>query len=114
MSQNLRVRFIVIALIVGFFVWKAIQGIGQGDLELGIDLKGGSEIVFEFDFEDETTERRELLQQAIGVIQDRLRLYALREEELVPVSDEGKLPQPFEILARSLPHQGPGRLPTGE
>jgi len=88
MSGTLRFRFIVIVLVVSFFALMAYQGVADQRLELGIDLKGGSELIFKFNFEDrEATTRKELLKQAIGVIQERIDHYGLKDIALQPIGD---------------------------
>ena len=87
MKHNLGFRFTIIVLVVGFLGTMAYLGVGQGRLDLGIDLKGGSELIFKFDFE-EGTNKKELLTEAISVIQERIDGYGLKDIVLQPIGDD--------------------------
>jgi len=84
MGQSLSVRFLVIAATVGFLGYLAYRG----PVELGIDLKGGTELVFQFNFEG-VTARTETLKTAIGIIEQRVNGFGLKDIALQPLGDQG-------------------------
>jgi len=89
MKFDLRVRFLVIAIVVGFLGWHAWRAVAREELELGIDLRGGSELVFRFDFRDEASgNRAALLSTSIAIIQDRIDRYGLKEIQVQPIGDD--------------------------
>jgi len=90
MKRNLGFRFFVIAFVVLFMGWKSYQGLSQDKLELGIDLKGGSELIFQFEFAEDmdSASKSQLLKEAMGVIQDRIDGYGLKDIALQPIGDE--------------------------
>ncbi|MHC4959644.1 MAG: protein translocase subunit SecD [Planctomycetota bacterium] len=90
MSQNLGFRFFIIALVVGFLGFQAYQGAySEPGLELGIDLQGGSEIEGKFDFSQvEEKLRADLLNEAIGIIQQRIDAYGLKDIAIQPVGSD--------------------------
>ncbi|MGH7163260.1 MAG: protein translocase subunit SecD [Planctomycetota bacterium] len=89
MKQGLGVRFFVIAAVVGFLGYHAFQGVTRDKLQLGIDLEGGSELVFKFAFADAgDTPRRELLGQAMRIIQERVDAYGLKEIVIQPIGED--------------------------
>ncbi len=90
MNKNLGTRFAVIGLVVVSLAWWAYQGIYNGRLEQGTDLKGGSELVFKFDFKDTTdgVGRRRLLDEAIRIVQNRVDGYGLKDIEITPLGDD--------------------------
>ena len=88
MQNKLIWRFAIIATVVGFLGVKAYDGI-NGGLELGIDLEGGSEIIFRFDFGNHPPAQRALLlQQSIGIVQERVDGYGLKEIRLQPIGND--------------------------
>lgn len=87
MKHNLGFRFTIIAVVVGFLGLMAYLGVGRERLELGIDLKGGSELIFQFDFE-EGTNKKDLLTEGISVIQERIDGYGLKDIVLQPIGDD--------------------------
>jgi SecD/SecF fusion protein len=90
MKHNLTARFAIILIVVGFAGWMSYKGVAQGDLELGIDLKGGSELVFKFAFEkvEDASAKKTLLTEAIRVIQDRVDNYGLKDIMIQPIGDD--------------------------
>ncbi|MEM8885340.1 MAG: protein translocase subunit SecD [Planctomycetota bacterium] len=89
MGKSLTTRFVVIALIVGFLGWKAYEGIFQEKLEQGTDLKGGSELVFRFRFENAATgTKQQLLDEAIRVVQQRVDGYGLKDIDIIPLGED--------------------------
>ena len=88
MIKNLGWRFTIIAIVVGFLGMQAWKGL-NGGLELGIDLEGGSEIIFKFDFEDvQQGGRSALLNQSIQIVQERIDGYGLKEILIQPIGDD--------------------------
>jgi SecD/SecF fusion protein len=87
MKHNLGFRFTVIAVVIGFLGVMAYLGVAQDRLELGIDLKGGSELIFRFEFE-EGTNKKELLTEGISVIQERIDGFGLKDIALQPIGDD--------------------------
>jgi len=87
MRHNLGARFTIIAVVIGFLGYMAYMGVAHGGLELGIDLKGGSELIFKFEFE-EGTKKKELLKEAISVIQERIDGYGLKDIALQPIGED--------------------------
>ena len=87
MGQNLFTRFGIIAATLLFLGWMAYQGVAGDRLELGIDLKGGTELVFKFDFEG-VSARSETLTRAIGVIQQRIDGFGLKDIQMQPLGDD--------------------------
>jgi len=88
MIKNLGWRFTIIALVLGFLGMQAWKGL-HGGLELGIDLEGGSEIIFKFDFEDvQASGRAALLNQSIQIVQERIDGYGLKEILIQPIGDD--------------------------
>ena len=94
MSQNLGFRFFVIALVVGFLGWMSYKAVlRKPGLELGIDLRGGSEIEFAFDFDTpgagyvEPRLRADTLKQALSIIQQRVDAYGLKDVIIQPIGD---------------------------
>ncbi|MHC4669757.1 MAG: protein translocase subunit SecD, partial [Planctomycetota bacterium] len=87
MKHNLTLRLFVIALVVVFLGTMAYRGIAQDKLELGIDLKGGSELIFKFEFK-EGENKKELLDEAISVIQDRIDGFGLKDINIQPIGDD--------------------------
>ncbi|MFQ5845439.1 MAG: protein translocase subunit SecD, partial [Planctomycetota bacterium] len=82
----------VIALVVTFFAWWAYRGTARGELELGIDLRGGSELRYKLDLRKEapTAEGRgEIRDVSLGIIQDRIDGYGLKDIVLQPIGDDG-------------------------
>ncbi len=88
MGQNLFVRFLVIAIVCGFLGWMAYRGVADKRLELGIDLKGGTELVFKFDFSN-VAARSETLKTAIGIIQQRIDGYGMKDIVIQPLGEDG-------------------------
>jgi len=88
MGQNLFVRFLVITFTCGFLGWMAYRGVADRKLELGIDLKGGTELVFKFDLHDVAT-RAETLKTAIGIIQQRVDGYGMKDIVIQPLGEDG-------------------------
>ncbi|MCK6461195.1 MAG: protein translocase subunit SecD [Planctomycetes bacterium] len=88
MGQSLLVRFLVIGATVAFLGVLAVRGVAQNRLELGIDLKGGTELVFQFDFEG-VTAKAETLQTAIGIIQQRIDGFGLKDIVIQPLGEKG-------------------------
>ncbi len=88
MGQSLWVRFLVIGVTVGFLGILAARGVAQNRLELGIDLKGGTELVFQFDFEG-VTAKSETLQTAIGIIQQRVDGFGMKDIAIQPLGEKG-------------------------
>jgi len=88
MGQRLWVRFLIIGVTVVFLGVLAAKGIAKKEIELGIDLKGGTELVFQFDFEN-VTARAETLQTAIGIIQQRIDGFGLKDIAIQPIGDRG-------------------------
>ncbi|HEX5030765.1 MAG TPA: protein translocase subunit SecD [Candidatus Eisenbacteria bacterium] len=88
MGQGLWVRFLVIGVTVGFLGYLAAKGVAENELELGIDLKGGTELVFQFNF-DNVTARAETLTTAIGIIQQRIDGFGLKDISIQPIGDRG-------------------------
>ena len=87
--MNIGFRFSVILIVIGFFAWKAYHGIWKGELELGIDLQGGSQLDFKFDFaESKQGSRAKLLTEAIKIIQDRIDGYGLKDINITPIGDD--------------------------
>ena len=88
MGTNLTWRFVIIAIVVGFLGLQAYEGL-TGKLQLGIDLEGGSEIIFKFDFSDKQPgTRAPLLNEAIAIVQDRIDGYGLKELMIQPIGDD--------------------------
>ncbi len=89
MVRNIGWRFTLIAAIVGLLGWQAYKGVTQGDLELGIDLKGGSELIFKFDFTDiDDTRKQAVLKEAIGVIEQRVDRFGLKDIVIQPIGND--------------------------
>ncbi len=88
MGQNLFVRFLVITVVCGFLSWMAYRGVADKRLELGIDLKGGTELVFKFDFSN-VTAPSETLKTAIGIIQQRIDGYGMKDIVIQPLGEDG-------------------------
>jgi len=89
MGKTLGTRFAIIALVVAFLGYKAYQGIFENTLEQGTDLKGGSELVFRFDFEGVSDgQKQELLAEAIDVVQQRVDNYGLKDIEITPLGND--------------------------
>jgi len=86
MIKNIKARLGLITAVVVFFAWFAGKGVG-GDLELGVDLKGGSELIFKFDLK-ETDARAEIVKTALGVIQQRVDAYGLKDVAIQPIGDD--------------------------
>ncbi len=87
MGQNLFVRFLIITVTCVFLGWMAYRGVADKKLELGIDLKGGTELVFKFDFRA-VTAPAETLKTAIGIIQQRIDGYGMKDINLQPLGDD--------------------------
>ncbi len=89
MNQTLSFRYTLIALVLGASAYLSYRGLWGGDLQLGTDLKGGSELVFKFDFK-QTGEgsHSELLSQAIGIIRQRIDGFGLKELVITPIGDD--------------------------
>ena len=88
MGQSLTVRFLVIGITVLFLSWMAYRGVADKRLELGIDLKGGTELVFQFAFEG-VSAKQETLKQATNIIQQRINGYGMKDINLQPLGDHG-------------------------
>jgi SecD/SecF fusion protein len=88
MGQNLFTRFLIIIATCGFLGWMAYKGVADHRLELGIDLKGGTELVFKFDFEG-ISAPAETLKTQIGIIQQRIDGYGMKDIVIQPLGDEG-------------------------
>jgi len=89
MNQTLSFRYTLIAIILGASTYLSYRGLWGGDLQLGTDLKGGSELVFKFDFQDSTEgSHTELLAQAIGIIRQRIDGYGLKELVITPIGND--------------------------
>jgi SecD/SecF fusion protein len=88
MGQSLIARFSIIVLTCGFLGWMAYRGVAEEKLELGIDLKGGTELVFKFDFEG-VSAPAETLKTATGIIQQRIDGYGLKDIAIQPLGDRG-------------------------
>ncbi len=86
MIKNLGSRFTLIAFVVLFAGYFAMRGL-NGGLELGVDLKGGSELLFKFELK-ETDAKGDLLATALRVIQQRVDAYGLKDVTLQPIGDD--------------------------
>jgi SecD/SecF fusion protein len=84
MGQRLWVRFAVIGFVVLVCAWFAYRG----PIELGIDLKGGTELVFQFDFEG-VSAPAETLKTAIGIIEQRINGFGLKDISIQPLGTKG-------------------------
>jgi SecD/SecF fusion protein len=78
---------LIIVLVVGFLAYWAYLGVQDGRLQLGIDLRGGSEIIGEFDFSDMEGDSAEALKTSIGIIQERVDAYGLKDIAIQPIGD---------------------------
>ena len=91
MLKNLGARFFVIALVLGFLghnAYKALFGDEQ-KLELGIDLQGGSELVFRFAFDSiNESQKKATLAKAIEVIQQRIDAFGLKDMVIQPIGND--------------------------
>ncbi len=91
MLKNLGARFFVIALVLGFLghnAYKALFGDEQ-KLELGIDLQGGSELVFRFAFDSiNEPQKKATLAKAIEVIQQRIDAFGLKDMVIQPIGND--------------------------
>jgi SecD/SecF fusion protein len=89
MQQSLGFRFFVIVVVTGLLGWQAFEGVAQSKIQLGIDLQGGSELVFKFDFADlDARTRVETLKTAVGIIQQRVDRFGLKETVIQPIGDD--------------------------
>lgn len=88
MGQNLFARFLIITVACGFLGFMAYRGVAQKKLELGIDLKGGTELVFKFDFSN-VSAPAETLTTAIGIIQQRIDGYGMKDIVIQPLGSDG-------------------------
>jgi SecD/SecF fusion protein len=88
MGQNLLLRFVIIIFTCGFLGWMAYRGVAGKRLELGIDLKGGTELVFKFDFTDITAPKAETLKTAIDIIQQRIDGYGMKDIQIQPIGED--------------------------
>ncbi|MDH3590741.1 MAG: protein translocase subunit SecD [Planctomycetota bacterium] len=89
MVRNLGWRLIWIAILIGLLGWQAFKGVVQKELELGIDLKGGSELIFKFEFQDlQDSQKPEVLKEAIGVIQERIDGFGLKDIAIQPIGSD--------------------------
>ncbi len=84
MLKNLGLRFLVIAVVLGFLGYNAYKALLSDEpkerLELGIDLQGGSELVFRFAFENiQESQKKATLGKAIEIIQAGLLLMPQRQ-----------------------------------
>ena len=87
MKQSVTARFVVIGLVLAFMGWMTWKGVAQDQLELGIDLKGGSELIFKFNFA-ENANKKELLAEAIQVIQERIDGFGLKDIVIQPIGND--------------------------
>ena len=93
MTKNLGWRFVIITVVVAFMCYHAnlaINGATQEDrIELGIDLQGGSELIFKFEFAGvAAAQKKETLGKAIEVIEQRVDGYGLKDIALQPIGND--------------------------
>jgi len=91
MQHNLAFRWFVIVVVCGLLGWQAVEGAFGGKIKLGIDLEGGSELVFKFDFSNldpSGATRVETLKTAVGIIQQRVDRFGLKETVIQPIGDD--------------------------
>jgi len=93
MTKNLGWRFTIITVVVAFMcyhAYQAINGATQEDrIELGIDLQGGSELIFKFKFATVSdAQKKDTLGKAIEVIEQRVDGYGLKDIVLQPIGSD--------------------------
>ncbi|MFB3066729.1 MAG: protein translocase subunit SecD, partial [Planctomycetota bacterium] len=94
MKQNLGLRFFIIAFVLLFLGYKAFIGVTSDDpderLQLGIDLRGGSELRYRLDLSAQETaaKKRAVRDQSLEIIQDRIDGYGLKDIVLQAIGEE--------------------------
>ena len=94
MYKRTRWGFALLALAIGLGVWI----LRETPLQYGIDLQGGSELVYELDLRHIETGREEVATKVKDIISNRLNVYGLKE---ISVSVQGEA-----RLVVQLPGQG--------